>query len=105
MLVAWRVKEWVEPILYRTIALTHSRPIDGVYPTYTTDIVLSAIRTKGADVFHDPVRNLLRFTIPKDAMKKIPSVCTRVENLWTVAEDAEVSSIMPLRLKQLYVEL
>ncbi|KAJ7123380.1 hypothetical protein C8R44DRAFT_875586 [Mycena epipterygia] len=104
MLVAWRVKEWVEPLLYRTIALTHSRPIEG-YPTFTTDIVLSAIRTKGGDFFRDSVRNLFLFSIPEYAMKKILSVCIRVENLWAVAEDADVSSIMSLCLKQLYVDL
>ncbi|KAJ7168471.1 hypothetical protein C8R46DRAFT_1091739 [Mycena filopes] len=79
MLVAWHVKEWVEPLLYRTIAFED--PIDG-YPAFTVDILLSAIRSKPAAFFHDAVRNLnLNHTdVSIEDAVRIVSLCSRLEN-------------------------
>ncbi|KAJ7087461.1 hypothetical protein C8R44DRAFT_820131 [Mycena epipterygia] len=109
MLVSWRVKDWVERLLYRTIAISRTPPIQG-YPIFTTDIVLSAIRStsKPADFFRDSVRNLLLHAVPEDTMKEILSKCTRVENLWAsgvgrAARLLDLSSTVSLPLKQLYM--
>jgi len=52
MLVAWRVKEWVEPLLYRVIFLSDMHLLDR-FPRFTKDVLLRAIETKPAAFFHD----------------------------------------------------
>ncbi|KAJ7443899.1 hypothetical protein B0H11DRAFT_452304 [Mycena galericulata] len=75
MLAAWRVKEWVEPLLYRTIVLKYGPRADH-YPAFTVDILLTSIRSKPA-FFRDAVRNLL-FLVPyQEELKKWFSVTTR----------------------------
>ncbi|KAJ7443904.1 hypothetical protein B0H11DRAFT_2291389 [Mycena galericulata] len=56
MLVAWRVKEWVDPLLYRTIVLTY-KPT-GHLPAFMVNILLTAIRSKPAAFFRRWVENL-----------------------------------------------
>jgi len=107
MLVAWRVKEWVEPLLYRTIIISPSNstrhPIEG-YPIFTTQTLLALLLSKPASFFHDSVRHLLLHAVEDDFVKFILSVCTGVENLW--APNASVAlvdlSLTPFPLSQLY---
>ncbi|KAJ7509229.1 hypothetical protein B0H11DRAFT_1313457 [Mycena galericulata] len=56
ILVAQRVKTWTEPILYRTICLSHRRMFH--FPHMTVDGLLSAIDHKSASFFAQNVRNL-----------------------------------------------
>ncbi|KAJ7461193.1 hypothetical protein FB451DRAFT_490402, partial [Mycena latifolia] len=104
MLVAWRVKEWIEPILYRTIVIGAFEHEES-YPIFTaSDILLSAIKRKPAAFFHSAVRNLTLYTDYVDDLPTILSACTGVENLWTT--DTEGTGLLPLfarlRLKHLH---
>ncbi|KAJ7461189.1 hypothetical protein FB451DRAFT_1405047 [Mycena latifolia] len=60
MLVAWRVKEWAEPLLYRTITTSDASRIvhDENYPLLTSAAMLLALEKKPATFFRDAVRNL-----------------------------------------------
>ncbi|KAJ6535061.1 hypothetical protein B0H19DRAFT_1184834 [Mycena capillaripes] len=81
MLVAWHVKEWVEPLLYRTIAVGFAWAIDGS-PILTWDVLLSAIRSKPASFFH-AVRNLC-LLVEDDKWTDVETllgVCTGLRNL------------------------
>ncbi|KAJ7745746.1 hypothetical protein B0H16DRAFT_1558087 [Mycena metata] len=97
MLVAWHVKEWVEPLLYRTIVFDD--PIDG-HPTFTIDILLSAIRSKPAFFFHNAVRHINFQTghhiSPADSMVII-SVCSGVENIVGYHDPILGQSHLPLK--------
>ncbi|KAJ7629850.1 hypothetical protein B0H17DRAFT_1091096 [Mycena rosella] len=46
MLVAWRVKQWIEPILYRTVVIgaLESATRDTEFPVFTFDILQASIR-------------------------------------------------------------
>ncbi|KAJ7434913.1 hypothetical protein B0H11DRAFT_1887544 [Mycena galericulata] len=103
MLIAWRVKEWVEPLLYHTIVLINDEPpIDG-YPHFIIEIMLSAIHSKPAAFFRDSVRNLFLYLVPEE--KEILSICTRVENLWIAPvqkRPSDLSILEPSTLKHLY---
>ncbi|KAJ7763012.1 hypothetical protein B0H16DRAFT_1528478, partial [Mycena metata] len=90
MLVAWRVKTWVEPLLYRTIVLwpTHrfaSMPerIDR-QPTFLRKPLIQVIKSKPASFFHDSVRHLMIPEVPENDTEGqfILSACTGVEDLW-----------------------
>ncbi|KAF8171067.1 hypothetical protein K438DRAFT_2017676 [Mycena galopus ATCC 62051] len=80
MLVAKRVSEWVEPLLYRTIILSHDNPIHG-YPPFTDDVVLSVSRRKPPAFFHNAVRHLMVLGPHTSAAEAILTLCTAVENL------------------------
>ncbi|KAJ7461205.1 hypothetical protein FB451DRAFT_490457 [Mycena latifolia] len=111
MLVAWRVKEWLEPLLYRTVALTNSRGyLMGMdvaeYPRFTSQILLGAIQTKPPTFFHDCVRNVFFLHESEDNLQAILSVCTGVENLWIMADyDNLLPVFASLWLKHLYTSL
>ncbi|KAJ7434898.1 hypothetical protein B0H11DRAFT_697459, partial [Mycena galericulata] len=105
ILVAWRVKEWVEPLLYRTIAVTHSQPMQG-YPIFSSKYLLSAIRSKPASFFHDHVRNLLLHSAPHYAIAGILSVCTEADNICIPdLPDSMLPSIVKLRPRHLSTSL
>ncbi|KAJ6482775.1 hypothetical protein C8R45DRAFT_307567 [Mycena sanguinolenta] len=93
MLVAWRVKLWVEPLLYRTIIVgpyklrwnkiekeTRPSPI-------ACDTLLSLIQSKQSAFFHDYVRNLCLYH--SHGTKDILSICSSIDNLWLWADDSE----------------
>ncbi|KAJ7816012.1 hypothetical protein B0H13DRAFT_2293217 [Mycena leptocephala] len=72
MLVAWRVKTWVEPLLYRTIVVWRSArfaptpaPIEG-HPTFYRRTLIPIIKSKPTSFFRDSVRHLLIHQIPED---------------------------------------
>ncbi|KAJ7017411.1 hypothetical protein C8F04DRAFT_1156516 [Mycena alexandri] len=97
MLVAWHVKEWVEPLLYRTIVFDD--PIDG-YPAFTIDVLLSAIRSKPAFFFHNAVRHISfqtgGYISPADGMVVI-SACSGVENIVAYRDPPLGDSQLPLK--------
>ncbi|KAF7303888.1 hypothetical protein MIND_00618900 [Mycena indigotica] len=80
LLVAWRVKQWIEPLLYRTIVLSSVRPPEG-RPLFTTSTFLVALRTRPS-FFREAVRNLMIHSVPDEAIHTILATCTRLENLW-----------------------
>ncbi|KAJ7161921.1 hypothetical protein C8R43DRAFT_1233480 [Mycena crocata] len=109
MRVARRVKEWVEPFLYRTIRTIESlewllgeKELRGsVYPIMPPHSLRTAIKSKPASFFHSSVRNL--FLSSHDVYEEALRVCTGIENLWIRGFPKEVISYMEgLRLKHLY---
>ncbi|KAJ7856788.1 hypothetical protein B0H13DRAFT_1641286 [Mycena leptocephala] len=86
MLIAWRVKEWVEPLLYRIVLLSSSlksREIPG-FPVFTADILLRVIASKPPGFLQNAVRHLLldyQAGQPSD-VDAIFMACNRVTNLF-----------------------
>ncbi|KAF8177045.1 hypothetical protein K438DRAFT_1939125 [Mycena galopus ATCC 62051] len=80
MLVAHRVKEWVEPLLYRTICLG-PKPPPG-FPKFLMEIIMPAIRRKPSSFFETAVRHLMiDYYQDRDEVDKILDVCTGVQHL------------------------
>ncbi|KAK7050672.1 hypothetical protein R3P38DRAFT_3256603 [Favolaschia claudopus] len=88
MLVAWRVKEWMEPLLYRTIAVEYAAALEP-YPIFTWEALLSAVRTKPTTFFARAVRNLSILGRPlsdepqeiADKASELVPLCTGIQNL------------------------
>ncbi|KAJ7158423.1 hypothetical protein C8R46DRAFT_392019 [Mycena filopes] len=81
ILVAWRVKHWVEPLLYHIVCLNRtSSPIEG-YPRFTIDAMLRAIERKPASFFHDNVQHLCINSGSFTQQATILAACTGVTNL------------------------
>ncbi|KAJ7628226.1 hypothetical protein DFH06DRAFT_1226555 [Mycena polygramma] len=57
MLVAQRVRAWVEPLLYRVICVSDTPPIEG-FPRFTMDILENALKQKPASFFAGAVRRV-----------------------------------------------
>ncbi|KAJ7620304.1 hypothetical protein FB45DRAFT_1062623 [Roridomyces roridus] len=119
ILVAWRVKQWyvalstplphislelprIEPFLYRTVILGEQSPIDG-YPGFTSEILLSAIRTKPPGFIARAVRNLSIYDSSTAGYAEILAACTGATNLRILSFDASFSAHIPSSLTQLYV--
>ncbi|KAJ7126171.1 hypothetical protein C8R44DRAFT_121267 [Mycena epipterygia] len=100
MLVAWRVKEWIEPLLYRTITVD-CMPIDG-FPRFLSEILLPILETRPA--VRDAVRNInLGRNVSSGVVERILSICTVVENVWVSSLGDHVTSIAPLLPKHLHI--
>ncbi|KAJ7871108.1 hypothetical protein B0H13DRAFT_1043927 [Mycena leptocephala] len=106
MLVAWRVKQWVEPLLYRTVAVGYSVAIQG-YPIFTWDVLLSVTRSKPACFFRDSVRHMCLNLRHDDIAEPLLAVCTGLENLSINLPDLKKLPplIAPLLLKHLHAPL
>ncbi|KAJ7353141.1 hypothetical protein DFH08DRAFT_774110, partial [Mycena albidolilacea] len=104
MLVAQRVKEWVEPLLYRAIILgyRYSTQITGL-PSFTD--MSSVIRRLEPPVsFNSAVRHLILF--PLSDVEAMLALCTNVEFLWLFEIDAPlIPLVRALPLKRLTTDL
>ncbi|KAJ7136389.1 hypothetical protein C8R43DRAFT_613951 [Mycena crocata] len=108
MLVAWRVKTWVEPLLYRTITVpmdsSNSAVKVGGIPIHRRKTLVDIIRTKPPELFSRNVRNLLIGFSGTVDNEPIISACCNVENLWIASDD--LHALLPLLarmpLKHLY---
>ncbi|KAJ7136388.1 hypothetical protein C8R43DRAFT_1132537 [Mycena crocata] len=89
MLVAWRVKTWVEPLLYGTILLP-TRPNDsdtkvGGIPIHDWEAVIDLIQTR-PEFLAQSVRGLLlchrQGVKHQESIELILRACSNVENLW-----------------------
>ncbi|KAJ7778965.1 hypothetical protein B0H16DRAFT_1500619 [Mycena metata] len=101
MLVAWRVKEWIEPLLYHTIMVCQSTPVDG-YHSLTPETLTALLRLKPADFFRDSVRNLLLHAVSQSVVASVLAVCTGVESLWAPMASSVLGPTTGLPLKHLY---
>ncbi|KAJ6574530.1 hypothetical protein B0H19DRAFT_1124735 [Mycena capillaripes] len=114
MLVAWRVKTWVEPLLYRTIVVWRSarfapspQPIQG-HPAFYRKTLIPIIKSKRASFFRDSTRHLLVHQIPEDDTEGqfILSACSGVEDLWIFEIHPHLLPLISeLPLKRLYCGL
>ncbi|KAJ7890761.1 hypothetical protein B0H13DRAFT_1719908 [Mycena leptocephala] len=111
MLVAWRVKEWVEPLLYRTLIFGsfYDQWTLGGHPLANAETLVSVIHcgSKPASFFADTVRHLLMTDYtPLSAV--ILSVCSGVEDLWIGGTDFSeemLQTIFRLPLKRLCCDI
>ncbi|KAJ7758373.1 hypothetical protein B0H16DRAFT_651142 [Mycena metata] len=87
MLVAWRVKVWIEPLLYRVIFLSTKSIIpelDGL-PVFTIDVLRGLIAARGPAFFQSVVRHLFldgATYLPEDVVPAILEACRHVTNLF-----------------------
>jgi hypothetical protein len=109
-LVGQRVKDWVEPLLYRTMAMDYI-PRDRGRPNYSVDALLSAIRAKPPAFFPRAVRHLaFPFRVASSGETRSPAeiilgVCTGIENLSMLdIPEALIPLVRSLPLKHLYAE-
>ncbi|KAJ7177074.1 hypothetical protein C8R46DRAFT_1078109, partial [Mycena filopes] len=114
MLVAWRVKTWVEPLLYRTIVVwpTHrfaSMPerIDR-QPIFRRQPLIQIMKSKPASFFQNAVRHVMISHLPEEDTEGqfILSTCPGIEDLWTYGIFPYMLPLMSsLRLKRLHCGL
>ncbi|KAJ7091294.1 hypothetical protein C8R43DRAFT_1172122, partial [Mycena crocata] len=82
ILVASRVKDWVEPLLYRTIIVSDDVSSQRTFPAFTYLTLLRAVTSKPASFFRDCVKNICLHPGRDEAtLEMLLRVCTRVENL------------------------
>ncbi|KAJ7204155.1 hypothetical protein GGX14DRAFT_647683 [Mycena pura] len=96
--VAWRVKQWVEPLLYRTLVINDS-PIDGI-PSCDMDTFRRIAETKSPDFLADAVRNVMIGPTPISQLQTILSACRGIQNLYFsghVFVQRTTIDILPLR--------
>ncbi|KAF7369484.1 hypothetical protein MVEN_00278100 [Mycena venus] len=95
MLVTRYVKKWVEPLLYRIISIG-SMPITG-FPSFTVDVMDTAIRRMPPTFFHGAVRHLVLLTYKNsDFYEMILSLCGGLEDLWIFNWEDVVNTWIPL---------
>ncbi|KAJ7060811.1 hypothetical protein C8F01DRAFT_1140975 [Mycena amicta] len=113
VLVAKRVKQWTEPLLYRTLVFPTGEfpPIKGI-PECDMKIFRRIVKTKGPEFLHSAVKNIMAPALRASGIRKILTACTGVENLYHIwldnnfllavspsqsSEDGEEPSPPPLR--------
>ncbi|KAJ6482724.1 hypothetical protein C8R45DRAFT_1002254 [Mycena sanguinolenta] len=104
MLVAWRIKSWVEPLLYRTIIVSSSLNRFGRGHAKDTGTLLSCI-TSNQSTFRDSVRHLYLAHAVLEEVTGILHACSAVENLWVAARTPIVLLDFDLPLKCLHATL
>ncbi|KAJ7041432.1 hypothetical protein C8F04DRAFT_1080069 [Mycena alexandri] len=94
ILVAWRVKEWVEPLLYQTAVLHGSTTTDG-YPTFTQSALIRVMGRNPA-LLRSSVRNLYLYqpygVTRNDIIMNTLSHFPAVENLSLGAKFGEIKT-------------
>ncbi|KAJ6543043.1 hypothetical protein B0H19DRAFT_313538 [Mycena capillaripes] len=102
MLIAQRVKHWVEPLLYNVVYLPfdwrrRSERVCG-FPHVPIDIFLAAIEDKSPAFFESAVRNLFLDTtandLPQSAVSTILVACPHVTNLFARPEPPTDLSVL-----------
>jgi len=102
MLVAWRVRTWVEPLLYRTIIFSPSRGdhydaklVKGD-PLHSRDTLFLILKSKPPSFFRHVPLNLFLPIRELDDATLILSHCLGIENLWLNAPFKVLPHLFPL---------
>ncbi|KAJ7662811.1 hypothetical protein DFH06DRAFT_1325161 [Mycena polygramma] len=82
MRVAWRVKHWVEPLLYRTLFISHN-PIAGI-PRCDRELLTTPI---AENLLHS-VRNVQVKALIPEYINTVISACPHIENLYLMTSVA-----------------
>ncbi|KAJ6549584.1 hypothetical protein DFH09DRAFT_1320060 [Mycena vulgaris] len=91
--VAWHVKHWVEPLLYRTLVFGAADTIEGI--TSRSMVIFTHVASsKSAAFLRDSVRNLMLFSMILEQTRTILSICTGVENLYILV--SAIPDLSPL---------
>ncbi|KAJ6550966.1 hypothetical protein DFH09DRAFT_1168002 [Mycena vulgaris] len=108
MLVAWRVKLWVEPFLYRIFLSSGVELIQGL-PRFDDETLIPLLPSKPTSFFKDSVRHLLMCGTEEHLENSILSACSKVENLWIVSDADRTGNlyhlIRNLPLKRLHCSI
>ncbi|KAJ7088115.1 hypothetical protein C8R44DRAFT_819493 [Mycena epipterygia] len=104
MLVAWSVKQWVEPFLYRTITFElHDSHMIAVLPAFTREYLSSALKSKPPSFFQHSIHRILLYSGAKGSYRDLLPAFTGLENLWAKEDLTDFTPfIAQLRLKHLY---
>ncbi|KAJ6593249.1 hypothetical protein B0H19DRAFT_1089528 [Mycena capillaripes] len=108
MLVARRVKLWVEPLLYRTITLSRANDTSAEYPAHSQDTLFSILGSESRPALRSAVRNFLFVWLPPADGTFVLSRCPGIENLYM--SSSQVSELLPsvadlLNLKRLHCNM
>ncbi|KAJ6541167.1 hypothetical protein DFH09DRAFT_1393615 [Mycena vulgaris] len=106
MLVAWRVKIWVEPLLYRTIVLSaHQSEFLHGHPVLPKSLLTQLIEIPSRSaLLRETVKNSF---LAENGAKHVLSACPVIENLWVISEELGdlFHMIGELPLKHLYCHM
>ncbi|KAF7304494.1 hypothetical protein HMN09_00851800 [Mycena chlorophos] len=85
MLVAWRVKQWVEPLLYRNLVIggrlaSSSQAIPLFYPD-PASARWQMLQSKPTDFLSTAVENLMLLCVKEPSFSRIPALLSGVRNL------------------------
>ncbi|KAJ7119930.1 hypothetical protein C8R43DRAFT_1241712 [Mycena crocata] len=112
MLVAWRMREWLEPLLYRTITLPRlgiqdgEEKVDG-YPLFNDHTLEKMLASKPSEFLGRSVKNLCLNGVSVDIAISMLSACVGVKNLWISSEQLEecLPLVAQLPLTRLYCDV
>ncbi|KAJ6593219.1 hypothetical protein B0H19DRAFT_1365351 [Mycena capillaripes] len=96
MLVARRVKLWVEPFLYRTIALSLINDTSEQYLVHSQDTLFPILDSESRPALRAAVRNFMFVWLPPADGAFVLSRCPGIENLWISGRSLTVSELLPL---------
>ncbi|KAJ7150449.1 hypothetical protein C8R43DRAFT_1127927 [Mycena crocata] len=82
LLVAQRVKIWIEPILYRTLLVCETADGKSRPPWITPRTLLELLHSRPATFFHDHVRNMFCTGTTKSVSEVILRKCSGTHNLY-----------------------
>ncbi|KAJ7657273.1 hypothetical protein DFH06DRAFT_1473260 [Mycena polygramma] len=109
MRVAWRVKHWLEPLLYHTL-IFNMNPIDG-FPRCTIETFNRIVRTKPGSFLRDSVRRVVGRHLSFNNISNILTACPGIEHL-NITVARELAHLPPpprgfdaLPLKKLHCDL
>ncbi|KAJ7331003.1 hypothetical protein DFH08DRAFT_882133 [Mycena albidolilacea] len=106
MLVAWRVKTWLELLLYRTLLVYEGEQFDRIsHPSIECGTLTALIHAKPPEFFRDSVRNLWLVTASDSKHATTLGACSAIENLWLGAHSSSSLLDLDLRLKRLQCTL
>ncbi|KAJ7651317.1 hypothetical protein FB45DRAFT_1051070 [Roridomyces roridus] len=108
LLVASRIKTWLQPLLYRTVVVNCDPPrVDGLR-SYRPELFFQIAELHRP--FLDSVRNLMLADANDEEMARILSACSHVQNLyigWPLdrsPSDASLGALNALPLRHLYCD-
>ncbi|KAF7304476.1 hypothetical protein HMN09_00849900 [Mycena chlorophos] len=89
MLVAWRVKQWVEPLLYRNLVIGSRLPSSSqAIPLFYPDPASARwqmLQSKPTDFLSTAVENLMLVCVKEPPFSRIPALLSGVRNLVVVS--------------------
>ncbi|KAJ7204165.1 hypothetical protein GGX14DRAFT_460974 [Mycena pura] len=96
--VAWRVKQWVEPLLYRTLVITYSGgAIEGL-PFCTMNELIGIIQTKSPAFLSNAVQNVMLDSVDRTFVRTVLSAFSGIKNLFlNVGTLQGALDVQPLR--------
>ncbi|KAJ7073600.1 hypothetical protein C8F01DRAFT_1271262 [Mycena amicta] len=85
LVVAWRVKEWVEPLLYRSLVIHSSTHFDTILSAPILKLSPHAfdqlVKRKSQSFFASYVQNLLFYFVSPEDIRRILRVCVGTKSL------------------------